>query len=471
MEKLIGRKQEIAELTRCLHSPRSEFAVIYGRRRVGKTFLVTQTFKNQFALVFTGSHKAPKQRQLQLFGKALQAYGHIPYPIQPDNWYHAFDALEKMLESWPQAGKKILFFDEMPWIDTPHSEFVVALEDFWNTWAALRDDIFLIASGSATSWMVNHLVENQGGLHNRITSSIYLRPFTLGECEEYLRQHDCAWDRYTITQCYMYLGGIPFYYSLMDYKADLANNIDLLFFRPNAILKNEFNDLYNVLFSGAAKYQEIVRLLARKREGMTRNELAKELGTDGGGLSLRIENLENCDFVTCYLQFGNKKKGTIIRLTDFFTLFYLKFIEGQEKQSSAYWRNKMREPSVVAWQGLCFELVGMMHIEQIKRHLGITGMLTHTSSWRSKHNEAQIDLVIDRADRCIHLCEMKFSVSPFIIDKDYEMRLRERMALFTEETQTRKTLLTTFVTSFGVKPSIHSGIVQSEVTMDDLFYE
>ena len=267
----------------------------------------------------------------------------------------------------------------------------------------------------------------------------------------------------------MYLGGIPFYYSLMDYKADLANNIDLLFFRPNAILKNEFNDLYNVLFSGAAKYQEIVRLLARKREGMTRNELAKELGTDGGGLSLRIENLENCDFVTCYLQFGNKKKGTIIRLTDFFTLFYLKFIEGQEKQSSAYWRNKMREPSVVAWQGLCFELVGMMHIEQIKRHLGITGMLTHTSSWRSKHNEAQIDLVIDRADRCIHLCEMKFSVSPFIIDKDYEMRLRERMALFTEETQTRKTLLTTFVTSFGVKPSIHSGIVQSEVTMDDLF--
>ena len=468
MEELIGRKQEIRDLMRCYHSPRSEFAIVYGRRRVGKTFLVSQTFKNQFSFVFTGSHKAPKERQLELFAKAIQQYGNIPYGLDIDNWYHAFDALETMLEQSTAQGKKILFFDEMPWIDTVRSEFVSALEDFWNTWAARRDDIFLIASGSATSWMVNNLVDNQGGLHNRITASIYLSPFTLAECEEYLRHHDCVWDRYTITQCYMYLGGIPFYYSLLDYKEDLATNIDRLFFWPKSILMNEFNELYNVLFNGADKYIETVRLLAQHREGMTHKELAKELGFDGS-LSRRLKNLENCDFIKCYTQFGNKKKGSIYRLTDFFTLFYLRFIDGVQKSTGDYWRNRMREPSVLSWQGLTFELVCLTHVEQVRRSLGISGVSVQVSSWRSKQGEAQIDLVVDRADRCIHLCEMKFSTTPFIITKEYEMKLRERMAIFTEETGTRKTLLTTFITTYGVKQGIHSGIVQNEVMLDDLF--
>lgn len=469
MEKLIGRTQEKERLMRCYHSERSEFAIIYGRRRVGKTFLVTQTFSGRFSFVFTGSHKASKERQLELFAKALQQYGNIPYSLHIDNWYHAFDALESMLSSSRQVGKKILFFDEMPWIDTARSEFVSALEDFWNTWAALRDDIYLIASGSATSWMVDHLVENQGGLHNRITSSIYLQPFSLLECEEYLRAHNCLWDRYAITQCYMYLGGIPFYYSLLDYRKELPANIDLLFFSPKAILKNEFKDLYNVLFHGADKYIEIVRLLAQRHNGITRKELAAKLGTDGGNLSRRIDNLEKCDFITCYSQFGNKKKGMIIRLTDFFTLFYLRFVEGKQSHSAVHWRNQLMEPSYISWQGLTFELIGLTHIDQIKRGLGISGVSTQISSWRSSQGDTQIDLVIDRADRCVHLCEMKFSLSPFIIDKEYEMKLRERLAIFAEETKTRKALLTTFITTYGIKPGIHSGVVQSELTLDNLF--
>lgn len=232
---------------------------------------------------------------------------------------------------------------------------------------------------------------------------------------------------------------------------------------------NEFNDLYNVLFTGADKYIEIVRLLSMHREGMTRKQLAAELGINGGSLTRRLENLENCDFIIGFSQFGNKKKGSIIRLTDFFTLFYLKFIEGTQKHTSDYWRNMIRTPGVIAWQGLTFELVGLMHIEQIKRSLGIGAVATQTSSWRSRQGNAQIDLVIDRADRCIHLCEMKFSTTPFIITKEYEMRIRERMAIFLEETRTSRTLLSTFVTTFGVSPGIHSGVVQSEVTLDDLF--
>ena len=475
MEQLIGREKEIKELWRCYDSPRSEFVVIYGRRRIGKTFLVTQTFKDKFSFLFTGSHKAPKERQLELFAKALQHYGHISMPLKLDNWFHAFDALENILNSNKTTEKKILFFDEMPWIDTSRSEFVTALEDFWNTWAALRDDIYLIASGSATSWMVNNLVDNQGGLHNRITSSIYLESFTLRECEQYLRCHNCTWDQYTIVQSYMYLGGVPFYYSLLDYNRELSYNIDLLFFRPKAKLSNEFNDLYNVLFTGADRYIEIVKLLAQKREGMTRKELGEKLGENGGGLTRRLQNLENCDFIISYSQLGNKKKGAIIRLTDFFTLFYLKFIDGVSKTTGNYWSHKMSEPSVISWQGLTFELICLQHIEQIKKSLGISGVHTEVSSWRSnqdnsENKKAQIDLVIDRADRCIHLCEMKFSTELFSITKDYEMKLRERMAIFREETKTRKTLLTTFVTTFGVKPGIHASIVQQQVTLDELFY-
>ena len=476
MEQLIGREREVKELWRCFNSPRSEFVVVYGRRRIGKTFLVTQTFKDKFSFLFTGSHKAPKERQLELFAKALQHYGRTPMPLKIDNWYHAFDALELLLESLETSEKKILFFDEMPWIDTSRSEFVSALEDFWNTWAALRDDIYLIASGSATSWMVKNLVENQGGLHNRITSSINLQAFTLRECEQYLRYHNCTWDRYTIAQSYMYLGGVPFYYSLLEFNRELSYNVDLLFFRPKAKLSNEFNDLYNVLFTGADKYIEIVRMLAQNREGMTRKELGEKLGENGGGLTRRLQNLENCDFIMTYSQLGNKKKGAIIRLTDFFTLFYYKFIDGAGMSRSAgnYWSHKMFEPSAIAWQGLTFELICLKHVEQIKKSLSISGVHTEVSSWRSQqvnseNKKAQIDLVIDRGDRCIHLCEMKFSTEPYAITKEYEAKLRERMAIFREETKTRKTLLTTFVTTFGIKPGVHAGIVQQQVTLDELF--
>mgnify|MGYP002619878105 CR=1 FL=1 len=473
MEKLIGRELEKKELIKCCESERSEFVIIYGRRRIGKTFLITNTFRDRFSFLFTGSHKSPKKRQLELFAKAITKYGNISYPLAFESWYEAFDALEKMLEQKKGKGKKILFFDEMPWIDTTGSEFVAALEDFWNTWATLRDDIYLIASGSATSWMVNNIVENQGGLHNRITSTINLRPFNLVECESYLKSHGCTWDRYTIAQSYMYLGGVPYYYSLLDFNSDLGKNIDDLFFVHKAKLRNEFNDLYNVLFNRSSHYIEIVRILASKREGMTRKELAIKTGSDGGGLTKRLINLERCDFITFTPQYGNKKKDSLIRLTDFFTLFYLKFIESEPTHTSEFWRHKMFRPEVIAWQGLTFELICLMHVRQIKQSLGISGILTTEYTWRSKNNgdegKCQIDLIIERADRCVNLCEIKFTTEPFVITKEYEMKLRNRMSIFRNSTKSKKTLLTTFITTYGVSKGIHSGVVQSEVVLDDLY--
>lgn len=471
MEQLIGRKREVAELMRCYHSERSEFVILYGRRRIGKTFLVNHTFGNRFAFQFTGSHQSSKERQLEVFAQALQEYGGMGYYAVPDSWHHAFDALRNMLQRKRTKGKKVVFFDEMPWIDTYGSVFVAALEDFWNTWAAQRDDIFFIACGSATSWMVDKLVENQGGLHGRITARIYLRPFNLDETEQYLRSHRCAWSRYTITQCYMSLGGVPYYLSLLDCQRELPANIDALFFSTSARLTGEFQELFNVLFKDADSYIAIVRLLASRREGMTRQELAKATNTNGGSLTRRIENLERCDFITGQQQMGNKKKGIIYRLSDFYTLFHLRFVEGVKRRDRPYWPLMAESRAVAVWQGLTFEMVAMVHVEQIIRQLGIAGVMTNVCSWRSTADSSgtQIDLLIERTDNYIYLCEAKFASEPFVISKDYEEHLRKRMAIFREETNTRKALLTTFITTYGVKPGIHTEVVQREVLLDHLF--
>lgn len=471
MEQLIGRTQERAELMRCYNSSRSEFVILYGRRRIGKTFLVNQVFDGQFDFYFTGSHKALKERQLELFAKALRKYGGLAFVPVVDSWYHAFDMLEELLDKKPRNERKLLFFDEMPWIDTYNSEFVVALEDFWNTWAALRDDICFVACGSATSWMVDKLIENQGGLHNRITSKIYLPPFNLNECEQYLRSHQCQWDRYTITQCYMHLGGVPYYLSLLNYERELAWNIDMLFFNTHARLSGEFDELFGVLFRDADKYTAIVRMLAERPEGLTRQEIADHVG-NGGTLTKRLENLERCDFITSYTPHGRKKKGSVYRLTDFYCLFYLQFVEDVKPQAREYWILKTQTPAVYAWQGHIFELVCLKHSPLIVQRLGIAGVLTDVYPWRSSkdvHPATQIDLVIERSDRYIYLCEMKFSEAQYVITKEYADRLRIRMEVFREETKTRKALLTTFVTTYGVKTNLHSGIVQREVLMDDLY--
>ncbi len=471
---LISRKKECEELQRCMHSNRSELVIVSGRRRVGKTFLIDNFFNGKFDFSFVGEHKTPTAVQIQNFARALSKHSKAEMPVIK-TWYDAFNALEDYLEGLDTDGKKVIFIDEMPWMDTQRSNFVSALENFWNGWCNRRTDIMLVATGSATSWMADKIEANQGGLHARITCNLHLSPFNLNETKEYLQQNDCMWDDYQILQSYMVFGGVPFYLSLLNFNDSLAQNIDRLFFAQGALLRHEFDELYNALFVRADSYILVAKLLSEKKLGLTRAEISKITGIEGSFLSKILKNLERCDFITCLSQYGNKSRDCLYRLTDFFTLFYYKFIESDNTKDDCWWSNNVNSHSVMAWMGLSFELVCLYHHRQIKKALGIGGVSTAISTWRSKADTEnnlpgfQIDMIIERADRIIHLCEMKFSTGLYNISAEYELKLRERMALFREATKNKKTLVNTFVTTYGVVNGKHKSIVHSEITMADLF--
>ncbi len=471
--EIIARNSEIETLERKYCSGRSEFIIVYGRRRIGKTYLINKLFNDRFTFTYVGARKQKPQKQLQRFAEQLRLFSGSTYAPSLNNWEDAFNELKVLINSRPSDERKVIFIDEMPWIDTPRSSFVEALEYFWNAWAAQRDDIMFIACGSATSWMVNKLVKNRGGLHNRITEQIYLRPFTLGECEEYLQNNGFIWDRYTILQYYMAMGGVPYYLTLLNPVQSLAQNIDRLFFSKNAPMREEFEELFNALFNQADKYIDIMKVLSEHRSGMLRAEIAEKTGQSGGSLTKILDNLQRCDFIESYSRFKSSVRNTLYRICDPYTLFYFRFLNGNNSKDEHWWTNNMLSHSVVSWQGFSFETICMLHLEQIKRRLGIGGISTNASSWRKQgdcsENGTQIDLVIERADRIINLCEMKFSEGPYNITKSYEEKLRQRMAIFRAETKTTKSLATTMITTYGILQGIHSSIVQSEVIMDDLF--
>ena len=473
MSKIIARNGEIEALERKYRSEKSEFVIVYGRRRIGKTFLVNNVFADRFTFTYVGSRKQKSEKQLQRFAIQLKEYSGSVYAPVLGSWEEAFNELRILIDQKPKDERKVIFFDEMPWIDTPRSSFVEALEYFWNAWAAQRSDILFIACGSATSWMVNKLVKNRGGLHNRVTEQIYLRPFRLGECEEYLHQNGCRWDRYTILQCYMAMGGVPYYLSLLNPAQSLAQNIDRLFFAKNAPMREEFDELFNALFNQADQYIAVIGALAGCREGLLRAEIMEKTGMSGGSMTKVLENLERCDFIETYARYKSTVRNTLYKICDPYTLLYFKFLHNKNTKDERWWSNNMHSHSVESWQGFSFETICMSHLEQIKQKLGIDGIATSVSTWRklgdANGRGTQIDLVIDRADRIVNLCEMKFSEEPYVITKDYEERLRNRMAIFKMETKTRKSLVTTMVTTYGVMRGLHSGIVQSEIVMDDLF--
>lgn len=455
-----------------MESERSEFVVVYGRRRIGKTFLVRRFFKDNYAFSFVGKHEMRREQQLAEFAKELMCYSHSTFVPQLKNWTEAFDALQRLLETYNIPGKKVVFFDEMPWMDTPKSDFVSALENFWNGWANMRDDIVLVACGSATSWMVDKLLYNQGGLFNRITQKIYLRPFKLSEMEQYLDEKHFGWNRYQIAQCYMILGGIPFYLTLLNPKLSLLSNIDELFFADaHAMLRTEYNELYSTLFKRPDNYLAVIRMLTERKEGFTRKEINEKTKLGGAALSKILSDLEQCDFIFSYARYGNAKNNAIYRIKDFYTLFYYKYVNGIDTKDSLRWTHLSSTPQVSSWQGFSFELLCLLHLDEIKKALGIDRILNDASAWRSRQPEqnTQIDLVIERADHNINLCEMKFSSGMYAIDKGYEQKLRECMSIFLAETMTRCSTRITMVTTYGVLQNKHSGIVNDEVLLDDLF--
>ena len=475
MKEIIGRESELKALKSYIASGQSEFVAVYGRRRVGKTFLIRKVVDDKFAFFLTGVHDASKSEQLTNFAIAFQKASKDNRLSIPKNWILAFYELSCYLETLPE-GPKVIFIDELPWLDTAKSGFVAALENFWNSWAVLRNDIKLIVCGSATSWMINNLIRNRGGLHNRLTHHLVLEPFTLKECEEYFKTYGFSYSRRQIAECYMAMGGIPYYMSMMDRSKSLAQNIDQLFFAVNAPLKNEFNDLYRALFKNATPHIEVVTALSAKGRGLTRQEILEATGiTDNGAFSVVLDELEQCGFIRLYEPFGNtrmaddkrQKSHTIYQLTDFYTLFYFNFVKSNRYQDEHFWTSSLHSPMHSTWCGLSFERLCLSHIRQIKQALGISGVQTLACSWRSAGT--QIDLLIDRKDDTVNVCEMKYAKDEFEITKDYEAKLLNKLNLFAEETSTRKSLILTMVTTHGVKQNAHSGIVQSEVLLDDLF--
>ena len=478
---MIGRKYERQLLMDLADSSEPEFVVVYGRRRVGKTYLVRETFENKFFFNYTGIANINGKRQLEEFTKALREHGWAPKndePAVPANWYDAFGALRELTASAVESPgenenfreRKIIFIDEMPWMDNIKSDFVPALEHFWNGWASGKKNIMLIACGSAASWITKKIFRNKGGLYNRVTRQIALKPFTLAECAEFFTDKGIVMNTQDIVECYMIFGGIPYYLRMLEKRYSLAQNIDNLCFGETAPLRFEFARLMDTLFSKPSKHIQILEALHEKNKGLTREAISENIEFGNGGNLTRILNeLEESGFIRAYKPFGGRKNGSLYHLSDSFVSFHLTFIgkTGGDNFWSAYTDNAGHR----AWSGISFERLCLAHAGQIIKALGISGIQTNVSSWVSRKNSggAQIDLVIDRADRVINLCEIKFANGPYEIDRAYEMALRDKIETFRNETKTRKALHFTMITTYGVKRGKHSGIVQSEVNMDDLF--
>ena len=471
---LIGRDKEKQILRDALNEEYSQFIAVYGRRRVGKTFLIRESFDYNFDFQFTGAAKTSSRKQLARFRLALKEQGLKDVATALNNWMEAFGELKRLINQM-HDGKKVIFLDELPWMDAPRSGFLGELEAFWNGWASARKDIVFIVCGSSTSWMVKKIIKNKGGLHNRLNHRIALKPFSLRLCEEMMRSRDIVMTRRQILEGYMIFGGVPYYWSLLKRGASLTQEIDRLIFSQDGDMYNEFDMLYASLFKKPEPYVKVIALLAGKKMGMTRQELITAGGfEDNGKFSEVLDDLEWCGFTRSYLMMGNKEKGAIHQLVDHYTLFYYAFINGW-RHGSNYWQTMRGQPQYNTWCGLAFERVCLWHIAQIKSKLGISGILTEEYAWRcppdkeSQRPGVQIDLLIDRSDGIIDICEMKHTKDEFAITDKYEQELARKKAVFAEVTGTKKAVHTVMITANGLAHNTYSSEVQNEVDLDDLF--
>jgi uncharacterized protein len=471
---LIGRVREIEKINSLMASPKSEFLAVYGRRRVGKTFLIREYFQNNFDFYATGLANGNTKQQLTNFSIYLNNYFEGNHAIQ-ENWLLTFNLLIKALEKKETTKKKVIFIDEMPWMDSKKSDFMMGLEFFWNSWASARKDILLIVCGSAASWMINNLIKNTGGLYNRVTERMKLEPFNLQETEAYFTAKNIVLDRYQIIQLYMVMGGIPFYIDQIKPGKSAMQNIEDLCFREDGILRSEFSYIFSSLFKNAHKHEEILTKIFEKGGALTRDELIKSTDfSSGGGISKVLSELEESGFISSFQKFGLQKTNLLYCISDFYTLFYFKFILNAGKYEPNIWINNIDNPSFRAWSGLAFEQICFAHVPQIKRSLNIGGVSSNTYSWQTKGNidkkGTQIDLIIDRRDQVINLFEIKYSINQIVITKEYDAILRQKIQSFKEATESKKSIFLTMLTTHGLKPNEYStSSIQNELTMNALF--
>jgi AAA+ ATPase superfamily predicted ATPase len=476
MEKqiIIGRKIEKTLLREILQSSEAELVAVYGRRRVGKTYLIREYFKNELVFSFSGQINGLIEDQLSNFNtKLTDRQKYKTEIIPPATWPEAFVRLKAYLLPILKKKKAVIFFDEFPWIDSHKSGFLSAFDYFWNDWASTQPNLKIVICGSSASWMIRKVIRNRGGLHNRVTRRIRLLPFTLNETEAFLRSKKINLERYHITQLYMVLGGIPHYLKEIRPGESFAQTIDRICFSKDGLLRYEFNELYGSLFHKFESHLAVVKTLSLKTEGFTRKELIeKSKLSTGGTTTLVLQELEESGFIVGYIPFDKNKNQIIYKLGDEFTIFYFKFIENLKTTGS--WDKFSTGINWKIWSGLAFETICHKHIGQIKAALGISGIYSEASAWKTKgdHQQqgTQIDLLIDRADQSVNICEMKFYDGKFTIDKKYFEELAQKVQIFREKTKTRKSIFVTLLTVFGLAENEYKlSRVQNEITMDDLY--
>ena len=468
---MIGRHAEIEALRKAYASEQSEFVVLYGRRRVGKTFLVSEVFNGKFSFHHAGLENASKGEQLSSFREALKRYGHVKCP-RLTTWISAFSELEAMLERLPE-GKKTVFLDELPWYDTRKSGFLTAFESFWNGWASVRKDILLVVCGSATTWVINEVFRSRGGLHNRVTKRLPIAPFTLRECEEYAAYKHLGFNREQIAECYMALGGVAYYWSLLQEGQSAAQNFDRLFFGADDEMRGEYDRLFSSLFKSPTRHLKIVELLNGQKDGLSREDILSKFPKGAGGeISRSLDELCQCGFLRRYNLPGKVKKGAIYQLIDPYVLFYFEFLKNRKGTDPHYWTISYASPRMNAWRGRAFEKLCLWHVPQIKAALGIGGILTDEFCWRGESDEGervQIDLILDRGDRMTDICEMKYSEAPYVLKEDEWRKIQTRIAVYRERTRTTKGVRVVMVAANGLKNNAYSGNVHAVVTLNSLF--
>ena len=475
---MIGREREVTELLKLYGGKKAELVAIYGRRRVGKTYLIDETFRGKITFCHAGlspveeNKKGFLKAQLEHFYYSLLLQG-MKKSHRPGSWLEAFYMLESFLEERDDGERQVVFLDELPWLDSPRSGFMTAFEGFWNTWGCHRNNLMVIVCGSASSWMRDSLINNHGGLYNRVSYVIKLSPFTLRECESFFTEANVRMSRYDIVQSYMALGGIPYYLGYFESGLSLAQNMDRLFFSKQAKLREEYDRLFSSVFDSPEYVRSIVELLYTRNAGYTRKEMIEKLGVqDGSRLSESLHALIASDFVVKYVPFGFSKREEHYKLVDPFCQFWLHFIKGKPVTDEHFWSNSQFSQSIVSWRGFAFEQVCFNHIEPIKRALGISGVKTMQSAWSKKDDDAegtQIDLLIDRSDNVLNCCEIKFYSTDFAVDKEYYRVMLHRQETLLKEVSPKVSIQSVLITTFGLTHNEYAGCFSNVITLKHLF--
>lgn len=472
---MVGREVYTDRMQEILHIKKSSFVAVTGRRRIGKTYIIDEVYKDHICLRVTGIQNGSQLVQITNFIQKLAEYSSFPIVSIPKNWQEAFMLLKAYLKTLPKGKKQVIFFDELPWISTNRSGFNQILAHLWNDYISKEKHFILVICGSATSWISQKILNDRGGFHNRVSLHLSLKPFTLNETRLFLESKNIQLTESSISELYMTMGGIPYYLDNIQKGESPSQSIARMCFSTTGILRHEYVNLYRSLFDNATLHEAVVKALAKTQSGLTRVDIIKQSKIDAGGPFTRcMEDLLVSGFVIENIPFGKKKQGSIYKLADEYSVFYHKFIEPNKNMHENEWQKVSASQQYKIWQGLAFETLCQKHLPELKAILGISGVKTTQANFRHKGDKSnedfQIDIVIDRMDQVINLCECKYYGSEYTISNEYANKLLRRKTLFIEETKTKKSVFNTLISNTDVMDNEYKlQAIDSIIYLHDIF--